>query len=395
MNDKDENFDKETGEIIGKTQIPGDRGVSPVAVQEGSKVIGMGILVIVAILAIAALLYGEMTKNQNKSVTEVEEIAFRAPKTKNEPYIATPQAPIPPQETLQSPQQQELQELDKLRIQQQLAMQAEALRQAQERQKAMEERIKSPQLVYDQSGFTPNAQSQSGNAATTPIGGALLLSGGTNEQDPHLAFAQEQGNAKSGAAQATQLLNLDTLIAQGEMISGVLETAIQSDLPGMVRAIISENIYSFEGSNLLIPKGTRLVGQYRAGTNQGQSRVFIIWNRLIRPDGASINIGSFGTDSLGRSGLAGNVDTHFMERFGASVLLSMIDGAVEALANSVEDDNAANVSISGGNNFSRSSEIALENSIGIKPTIYVDQGTRIKVFVGKDLDFSNVGGMPL
>jgi len=379
MSNEPEHFDEETGEI------KGDRNIS-VASQGGGKAIGMAVIGIVAVIAIGALIYDEMTKNKGKPVTELEEITFRAPKARGEPFIASNPTPAPAQDALQS-SDKGLSELEKLRLQQQLAMQAEALRQAQERQKAMEARIKSPQLVYDKSKFAPT-QSGSGTAMAVPVGGASLLSGG--QSDPNLEFAREQRNAQVASASATQLLNLETLIAQGKMISGVLETAIQSDLPGMVRAITSENVYSFDSSNLLIPKGTRLIGQYRSGVQAGQSRVFIIWNRLIRPDGASINISSFGTDSLGRSGLGGEVDTHFMQRFSSSILLSMIDGALNVAA-SAANNNSSNIALGGGNDFSRSSEIALENSIGIQPTIYIDQGKRIKIFVGRDLDFSNVG----
>ncbi len=179
------------------------------------------------------------------------------------------------------------------------------------------------------------------------------------------------------------------------MISGILEAASQSDLPGMVRAIVNVNVYSFEGSNLLIPKGTRLVGQYRSSVKKGQARVFIIWNRLIRPDGASINIGSIGTDALGRSGLGGDVDTHFMERFGSSILLSIINGSLNAAVDAIDNDSTADVSLNGSNDFNRSSEIALKDSIDIKPTIHIDQGMRIKIFVGKDLDFKSVGAFQI
>ncbi|PZO87378.1 MAG: hypothetical protein DI626_04155, partial [Micavibrio aeruginosavorus] len=106
----------------------------------------------------------------------------------------------------------------------------------------------------------------------------------------------------------------------------------------------------------------------------------------------SVNIGSYGTDALGRSGLDGEIDTHFFERFGSSVLLSMIDAGLKIGVNAMDDTDSATVALETGDDFSRASEIALENSIAIPPTIHVDQGKRIKVFVGKDLDFSQVAG---
>ena len=182
-----------------------------------------------------------------------------------------------------------------------------------------------------------------------------------------------------------------TLISVGFFIKG--DGSSQSDLPGMVRAITNENTYSFDGSNLLIPKGSRLIGRYNSALVRGQSRVFIIWSRLIRPDGVSINIGSYGTDDLGRAGLGGQVDTKFFERFGSSVLLSLIDAGISAGVNALDNERSANIALNTGGDFSSAAEIALENTISIKPTIHIHQGAEIKVFVGKDLDFSGSGNL--
>ena len=75
------------------------------------------------------------------------------------------------------------------------------------------------------------------------------------------------------------------------------------------------------GRGLLIPKASRLVGQYKSGLVRGQTRLFVIWTRVLRPDGASILIGSPGTDLLGRAGVEGDLDTHFFKIFGSSVSL--------------------------------------------------------------------------
>ena len=83
------------------------------------------------------------------------------------------------------------------------------------------------------------------------------------------------------------------------MIKGILETAISSDLPGNVRATTTEDVYSFDGRRVLIPKGTMLTGEYRSGLNRGQSRIFIVWTRMLRADGVSLMLGWTGTDSLG------------------------------------------------------------------------------------------------
>ena len=318
---------------------------------------------------------------------EPEETSFKNSNSASGPYIEAESIsnkselkPPPPPVAVNN-------SYDPLAAQRETAMQQEARRMAREQQKRQQERLKSTQLIFDQSSDTMNENIKN----TSRSGGASLLSGGGHDDD-NLAFADRYGNQGVETVQAVQLENLDTLIPQGTLIAGILETAIQSDLPGMVRAIVSDNVYSFDGSQLLITKGSKLVGQYKSGVVRGQTRVFVIWNRLIRSDGVSVNIGSFGTDSLGRSGLGGYVDTHFFERFGSSVLLSLIDAGIQIGADSIDNDNSSTVALDTGEDFSRSAEIALENSIAIPPTIHVNQGSSIKVFVGKDLDFSTVSG---
>lgn len=358
---------------------PADRGIPSVAAVTTKQYLLGGAFLVLAAAAIVFVVIDGMKKNEPKSFVQAEEIAFKNGSGASTPYIEP--EPLQPEEELQPVQTQDY---DPLAAQRELAMQQEALRMAQEQKKRMEQRIASPQLIYDQSSSVSPAGTGNQQAGS---GGALLAG-----DDPNTAFANQNANLDVETATASQLQNLHSLIAQGTMIGGILETAIQSDLPGMVRAVISEDVYSFDGSHLLIPQGSKLVGRYRSGVTRGQSRVFVIWNRLIRNDGVSVNIGSYGTDALGRSGLAGEVDTHFFERFSASVLLSLIDTGLQIGANAMEDSNAATVALETGRDFSRSSEIALENSIAIPPTIHVDQGTRIKVFVGKDLDFSQVAG---
>ncbi len=347
-----------------------------VSIPNSMRAFGMIGLVALCGAAFVAIIYDGISKTMPKIDTKAEEVTFKAPRTQIEPYIIDDLEPA-----LSQPQH--MPQIDPMALKHDEAIRMQAMRIALEQQKELEKRIKSPQLVYVRALPSAKQIAQPTNSYT---GEATLFGGGAS--DENIKFANEVQIPQS--VQATQLRNLSTLIAQGELISGILETAIQSDLPGMLRAITSDDVYSFDGSNLLIPKGTRLVGEYRSSVKQGQSRVFVIWTRLIRPDGVSINIGSIGTDALGRSGLSGAVNTHFMKRFGSSILLSMIDGALDALVSSLSDSNSSSVSLNGGNDFSRSAEIALENSIGIKPTIHIDQGSRIKIFVGQDLDFSNV-----
>ena len=361
-------------------QIETDRGIPSVSQNTDYTKILAGIFLLFGAVAIVFVIMDGMKQSEPKQMTEAGEETFKTYAGNSEPYI---EDTLPPQEdVLVQPTPEIMPELPDT-SQYELMMQQEALRIAREKAAERKRRMAAPQLIFDEKS----------NAAVNNQG---VTTGGnsdhsfTGPSDANIAFAQKYGNADIETAHASQLQNLEHLITQGTMINGILETAIHSDLPGMVRAIVSENIYSFEGANLLIPKGAKLIGRYNSGLVRGQSRVFIIWNRLIRPDGVSVNIGSYGTDSLGRSGLAGHLDTHFFERFGSSVLLSLIDGAIQIGVNQTNDDETANVALDTGSDFSRAAEIALENSIGIKPTVNIHQGTQIQIFVGKDLSFSQI-----
>lgn len=261
--------------------------------------------------------------------------------------------------------------IDPILLQHQLRIEELERKKAEALAQQIEARKRSPVLVY----------SQKAQAAAPSYNGAAMAS----LNAPHSA------PETSGAAHvsARSLKNQDYLIAQGTTISGVLETAIHSDLAGNIRAIVSRDIYSFDGSNILIPRGSKVIGHYQSNLKQAQSRLFVIWLRIIRPDGVDIALNSPGTDHLGRAGLSGDVDAHFIERFGAAILLSMIDGAVKAGVNAANNRDAQTVVTSSGSALNSSAEIALESAINIAPTIHVDQGTPINIFVTSDLDFSS------
>ena len=118
---------------------------------------------------------------------------------------------------------------------------------------------------------------------------------------------------------------------EGTLIPGILETAIVSDLPGQMRAIVSQDVYSFDGRRVLIPTGTRLIGEYQSEIIRGQKRIFVVWTRMLRDDGVSVRLNSIGADSLGRAGLTGHVDNKFRERFGAAILLSIVGAGASYL----------------------------------------------------------------
>lgn len=191
--------------------------------------------------------------------------------------------------------------------------------------------------------------------------------------------------------QAAQLADRSYLLTQGAMIDCVLETKMVSTVPGMAACRVTRDIYSANGRVVLIDRGSKVVGFYQGGLAQGEARIFVQWSRLETPQGVVVNLDSPGTGALGEGGVGGYVDTHFKERFGGAILLSVIHDAGEYLANSSRNGNSQSFQF--GNTQDAAQELArttLQNSINIRPTMYVNQGSRVAIFVGRDLDFRGV-----
>lgn len=251
-----------------------------------------------------------------------------------------------------------------------------------------EEHWRAPTLVVD---FSPqNAGAvQLAQAATTPPGPAAAPAGPGPESADERFVARLTANS-SDVARASQMYNLGLVVPQGTVIDATLETAIDSDLPGSVRGVVSRDVRSFDGSRVLIPRGSKLIGQYKSAVAAGQSRAFVVWTRIIDPSGVTIDVASPATDRLGRGGLDGKVDTHFFRRFGASILLSVVNAGATALANSAANNGNTTFVITSPTQANQVAEAVLQKQIDIPDTIRVAQGSAVQVFVARDLDFSSV-----
>ncbi len=134
--------------------------------------------------------------------------------------------------------------------------------------------------------------------------------------------------AASPAAAARLLPDAHFLLPKGAFIDCTLETAIDSTLPGMTTCVTAADTFGADGSVVLLERGTKLVGETRGQVHQGQARVFVLWSEARTPAGVSVPLDSPGSDELGRAGLPGQVERHFWQRFGAAMLISLVDGAV-------------------------------------------------------------------
>lgn len=226
----------------------------------------------------------------------------------------------------------------------------------------------NPTVVFDASSLPVPI------AAVTPA-----TPGGSTVSSSAGDFASRVGGVGGGTAKAARQFDPQTTISQGTLIPAVLETAINTDVPGFVRAVVSQDVRSYDGTRVLLPRSSRLVGQYQSGLQAGQKRAYVIWTRAIRPDGITVDLASPATDFSGMTGLPGDVNTHFFKRFGSAMLLSVI-GGLSAFAG------GGTAVVLGGGQTAAST--ALQQDGQIAPTVRVRQGEPIRVFTARDLDFS-------
>ncbi|WP_175983011.1 type IV secretion system protein VirB10 [Caballeronia zhejiangensis] len=209
-----------------------------------------------------------------------------------------------------------------------------------------------------------------------------------------VALASRMNGVGIGRVMASTFKHPSLTVPAGTMIQCGTATELDTTVPGQIKCHVSQDVYSFDHKVRLIDKGAAVVGEASGGIKSGQARVFALWTRLVNPDGATINLNSPGTNSLGSAGIPGQVDSHFWERFGPAILISIISDLGDAGV-----QYAANKASNGGTNinFDNTSQTsdslareALAATINIPPTLYDQQGDHVAIFVRQDLDFSNV-----
>jgi type IV secretion system protein VirB10 len=215
---------------------------------------------------------------------------------------------------------------------------AEARRTREEelaRQREEAETIAKAQIHSDMVALRSSIEGSGDGNGDPPAPGAV---GAGNSGDD----AFRRAGAKASEVQQAQIIaNPSNTVMQGTLIEAALETAISTDLAGNVAALVSHDVWSFDMSQILIPRGSRLFGRYQSEVNPGQRRVLIAWDRLVTTDGQSVALAAYGTDRVGRSGLPGTVRNHFLQRFGTAALISIIGAAPEVAAQQYADNEVA------------------------------------------------------
>lgn len=184
------------------------------------------------------------------------------------------------------------------------------------------------------------------------------------------------------------------IIRTGWVIPCILLSAMESELPGFITAQVAQDVYDTPtGRHLLIPKGSKTIGEYSSAIAYGQSRIFIAWERIIYPDGSALDIGAMpGVDGQGESGFHDTVDNHYLRVFGSALLMSAITGGIALSQPNYQNQSAPNasstLSSALGQSLGQATSQLLEKNLSIPPTLKIRQGYRFNITCVKDLTFA-------
>jgi type IV secretion system protein VirB10 len=252
--------------------------------------------------------------------------------------------------------------------------------------------VKSAAQLALERELTPSSvflRSSETSSATSTGTGLLPVSDnpGTSGSDRG-RLASYLSPSVAAATRAQVLATRRFIIPKGNFLDCTLETAINSELPGMTTCVTAFDIFGADGKVVLLERGSKLVGETRGQVAQGMSRLFILWTEARTPTGVVVQLDSPGTDELGRAGVTGTVNNHFWARFGAALLVTVIDGALQGVAERQETSGSTVVlNPQGGQQVI---DGILRATIDIPPTVSVNQGARIQVIVARDVDFRPV-----
>jgi type IV secretion system protein VirB10 len=258
-------------------------------------------------------------------------------------------------------------------------------------QPASTEAVETP-LMRKMSGSVLYGDGDSTGGSSSNSSGGISLSGlgQAIRKDIEDGFDNRVQPSVMADGKAQKRADLTFLLKRGTMIPCVLKTKIITEYPGMTACQVNQDVYSANGKVLLLEKGSTITGEQRSNQAQGKSRVFVLWSRVDTPNGVKVDLDSYGTDALGASGHHAHIETHFWKRFGAALMLSTIDDlakyAIESRKKSGSQVNFENSSDAAGDMAAK----ALENSINIPPTAYINHGISLNVFVSRDIDFRSI-----
>ncbi|CCG43201.1 TrbI/VirB10 family protein [Magnetospirillum molischianum] len=240
----------------------------------------------------------------------------------------------------------------------------------------------------------PASATRTDETSSAPALPAADAGSAQNMQDRKTAFINGSVDRRTVAPDRLAAPASPYIIQAGTVIAAALITGIRSDLPGQITAQVTESVYdSPTGRTLLIPQGARLIGQYDSSVAFGQSRVLLVWTRLILPDGKSIVLERQpGADTEGYAGLEDDVDYHWGSLFKAAVLSTLLSVGAEAGTSNSEDNLAQAIRQGASNSISQTGQQIIRRQLNIQPTLTIRPGFPVRVIVTRDLVLSPYGG---
>lgn len=230
-----------------------------------------------------------------------------------------------------------------------------------------------------------------------PAGNAPLSMGGptSSAASGMTTVANTQANTRTPMVQARMLPDQNLIIPKGRQAGCVLTTRIDDQLPGYTSCTLLDDLYSDNGKTLLLEHGSDIWGEYGTIGQPGLSRIAVNWVRIKTRDGITVDLSSPGTDALGGSGLPGHYNPRWVERIGAAVLLSLVKDVTAAVINSQTKSGGTTVSVAppGQSTIGGTSNIAdqvVRETLRVRPNVTIAEGTRISIYVNRDLDFRPV-----
>ena len=266
------------------------------------------------------------------------------------------------------------------------------LRRAQEREAAQLSKLFAGTAVTEasaalQPGAGDASAAASGSGQTSPTLAVADTGSGSTSQDHKLAFVSAPSDKRATSPDRIEAPASPYIIQAGTTIAGALVTGIRSDLPGQITAQVTQNVYdSPTGRTLLVPQGSKLIGIYDSQVGPGQSRVLLVWTRLIFPDGRSIVLERQpGADVQGYSGLQDRTNDHFGSLLKAALLSTLLSVGAEAGSTGQNSDFTQAIRRGASNSISQTGAQIVRRQLDIQPTLTIRPGYPVRVIVNRDL----------
>ncbi|MBT0779225.1 TrbI/VirB10 family protein [Paracoccus sp. pheM1] len=268
---------------------------------------------------------------------------------------------------------------------------------AAEQQRLAEEEAARVSGVFFQAGPRSAGGPDMGAGSSVRASGGLGTMGqpeGMGAQDRHAAFLGAAADRITVAPDRVEPPASPWILQAGSVIPAALITGIRSDLPGQIVAQVTQPVYdSPTGSILLIPQGTRIIGEYDAGVSFGQRRVLLVWSRLIFPDGRSLVLERLpGADASGYAGLEDGVDYHWWDLMKAAGLSTLLAVGTELAADDEEDRLIRAIRDGAQDTVDQAGQQIVQRQLQVAPTLTIRPGFPVRIVVSRDLVFEQTGG---